>query len=312
MPLPSSRAFASHLVALAWALLLAVSAEGQQLWLARNDNLSYGNYAAGWPASVIAFRFTAPSNAAIAAAEVFTGNQTPAPHSVEIRAHDAAADQPGVLLGQSGSWTSTHARCWQGAVLAQAAQVASGQDYWLVWRVGGWFPLYSRSADNHPGNAMVDTRVSDGSTWFARALLPAKFRLFTARAAGSFAPFGSGKPGQFGVPSIGTTGWPSVGSPFDVWLDGAARRQPALLLLGLPIQGGTQLPFMTLYSTASANVLVTTELSAGPSVGSSTWSIFVPNHPAASGFPLALQWVVLDPAAQDGISHSAAVLALIR
>ena len=98
------------LVAIA-ALAVPRPAGAQQLLLARNDNTSYGSYAVGWPASVIAFRFTAPPGAAVAAAQVFTGNTTPAPHTLELRDHDAATGLPGTLLGPAAGWTTIHARC---------------------------------------------------------------------------------------------------------------------------------------------------------------------------------------------------------
>ena len=65
------------------ALVLALISQlpAQQLAATTNDNPSYGGYAVGWPASVLAFRFTA-SAPVLAAAQVFTGNQPPASHSL--------------------------------------------------------------------------------------------------------------------------------------------------------------------------------------------------------------------------------------
>lgn len=293
-------------------LCLCLPAMAQQLWFAQNDNASYGSYAAGWPASVIAFRFTAPSNASIAEAEVFTGNQTPAPHSVEIRTVDPVTGLPAALLGQPGTWTSTHARCWQGAVLATPANVSMGQDYYLVWHTGGMFPQHSLSDDNYPGNVLVETHISDGSSWHAQAMLNAKFRLFSVYPAGTVQAFGTGKPGQYGIPGIGITGWPAIASPLDVWLDNAARRQPALLLLGSPIPSGVPLPFATIYSSTAATILVTTELLSSPTSGGASLTLRVPNLAGLAGLQLALQWVVYDPMAADSLSHSSAVTATIQ
>src|SRR5688572_20016786 len=68
---------------LAFSLAAVTAAPAQQLAFARNDNPSYGGYAVGWPASVIAFRFTA-TMPVVVAAQIFTGNQTPAPHQLEV------------------------------------------------------------------------------------------------------------------------------------------------------------------------------------------------------------------------------------
>lgn len=295
-----------------FALALALPATAQQLWFAQNDNQSYGSYAAGWPASVIAFRFTAPANAVIAAAEVFTGNQTPSPHSVEIAAHDPVTNNPGALLGQPGSFTSTSARSWQGAALAQPAPVVQGSDYWLIWRVGGMFPQHSLSADNNPANVLVDMRVSDGTSWHASTMQAGKFRLFTPATAGSVAAFGAGKAGQYGVPTMGVAGFPSVGGTIDVWLAGAARRQPALLFLGWPIPAGIAWPFATQYTTSDLFLLFTTETLTSPLSGGASTTLHVPNLPALSGMGLALQWAVFDPQAQAGISHTDAATVSIQ
>lgn len=299
----------AHVLALA---ALALPAAAQQLWFSQNDNGSYGNYAAGWPAAVIAFRFTAQSTATIVAAEVFTGNQTPAQHSVEIVMHDPVTGLPGSSVGQPGSWTTTHARCWQGAVFAQPASVVQGTDYWLVWRVGGMFPQHSLSADGNPANVITEMRVSDGSSWFAQSMSAGKFRLFAAYAAGTTSVFGVGKAGQYGVPTIGLSGWPARNSPIDVWLDGAARRQPAVLFLGLPIPTGVPLPFATIYTTSQASLLVTTESLTSPLAGGVSLTLFVPNVPGVVGYPLSLQWAVLDSLAADGFSHTGGATARIQ
>lgn len=161
------------------------------------------------------------------AAQVLTGNQTPATHSLELRAHHAVTGPPGALLGQPGSWLTHPVRCWQGAQFLQAPAVQQGQDYWLVWRVQGMFPQHSVSADGNPANVLVETRYSDGNSWHAQAMTVRKFRLFAPYAAGTTNVFGTAKPGQCGDPAIGLSGWPALGSPIDVWLDNAARRQPA-------------------------------------------------------------------------------------
>ncbi len=282
----------------------------QQLLDAANDNLSYGSYAVGWPSSVIAFRFTASATTSLAAAQVFTGNQPPALHSVEIRTRNAATGLPDMLVGQAGNWTTTHARCWQGATFAQVAPVQAGQDYFLVWRVQGMFPQHSVSADNDPANVLIETRYSDGNTWHAMGMVPGKYRLFAPFAAGTITNYGTGKPGQYGVPTIGVTGWPAVQSPIDVWLDDAARNVLAVLVLGVPIPGGVSIGWADVWVTPEILLPVVTKSHTSPFVGGATHTLFIPNDPIWQGFPLSFQWGVFDPMAVDGFAHTSAVTAL--
>jgi hypothetical protein len=300
-----------RLVAVFVFLVLAPLARTQQLAFARNDNPSYGGYAVGWPASVLAFRFTANAPV-LAAAQIFTGNQPPAVHQLEIRTRNTATGLPDQLVGQPGSWSTTHTRCFQGAVFAQPANLNVGTDYFLVWRVQGMFHQHSVSADTEPSNVLVEVRVSDGSTWHAQASLAAKFRLFAPYAAGTTNAFGSGKAGQYGVPTIGLHGWPAIGSPVDVWLGSSARNVPAILVLGTPIPGGVPLGFANLYVTPDLLLTLTTKTHTNPLSGGISYSLFVPNSPSAIGFPLSFQWGVFDAQALDGFSHTSAVTAVIN
>jgi hypothetical protein len=302
--------------ALACAVLCA-SATAQQLVQAQNDNLSYGNYAVGWPSSVIAFRFTAATPLVLDAAQVFTGNQTPAPHTVEIRTVHPTTGLPDQLVGQPGQWTTTHVRCWQGAQFAQPAVLAGNTDYFLVWRVQGMFPQHSVCADNLPGATLSEVRYSDGNSWHAQATVAAKFRLFAPYAAGPTNAFGTAKPGVYGDPTIGLSGWPALGSPIDVWLDNAARVAStappnAILLLGWPVPPGIPFPFATIYVTGDVMLFLQTKSHTSPFVGGTSYSFHVPNLPAAIGLPLSFQWGVLDPAAADGLSHTSAVTAFLQ
>jgi hypothetical protein len=294
------------------ALALNSPLPAQQLVAATNDNPSYGGYAVGWPASVLAFRFTA-NTPVLAAAQVFTGNQPPASHSLEIRTRHATTGLPDQLLGQPGSWLTTHTRSFQGALFAQPANVTPGQDYFLVWRVQGMFHQHSVSADTEPSNVPVEVRVSDGSTWHAQAQLPAKFRLFAPYAAGSTgAVFGNGKPGQYGVPTIGVHGWPALGSPLDFWLGSASRNTLAVLVLGTAIPGGAPVGFADLYVTPDALLTALTRTHTNPLSGGIASTLMVPDTPTAIGFALAAQWGVFDPQAADGFSHSAAIGVVIQ
>lgn len=297
--------------------LLCATAPAQQLALSQNDNLSYGSYALGWPASVAGFRFTATNAMTIGAAEVFTGNQTPASHTLEIRTRNATTGLPDQLVGQPGTWTSIHARCWQGAVFAQPAVLSANTDYFLVWRVGGSFPQHSVCVDNLPGAVLSEVRISDGNTWHAQATTSAKFRLFSPYAAGTTNAFGTAKPGIYGNPTIGLSGWPAVGTPIDVWLDNAARVASsappnAVLLIGWPIPGGLSFPFADIFCSGEVLLFLQTRLHSNPTAGACSYSLFVPNDPVAVGLSIAFQWGVLDPAAADGLSHTSAVTAVIQ
>jgi len=294
-------------------LLLAAVAPAQQLLDARNDNTSYGPYAVGWPSSVIAFRFTATATTDLTAAQVFTGNQTPAPHSVEIRTRDAGTGLPSALIGQAGTWQSTHVRGWQGALFAQPAPVVAGDDYFLVWRVAGMFPQHSVSADTEPANVLVETRYSDGNTWHAVAQTPGKFRLYgvSSVAIGTNTLYGAGKAGQYGVPTIGLQGWPALGNPVDVSLDNAARNVLALLIVGFPIPTGAPLGFLDLYVTPEILTLFVTKTHTNPLSGGISATLSVPNDPTWHALPLSFQWAVLDPLAVDGWSHTGGATAFI-
>lgn len=291
-------------------VLCAATVPAQQLSFAANDNHSYGPYAVGWPSSVIAFRFTAAANETLAAAQVFTGNQTAATHSVEIRTRNATTGLPDQLLGQPGTWAVEHTRGWQGATFAQPAAVAAGQDYFLVWRVQGMFPQHSVSDDNEPTNVLFEARYSDGVSWHANSMVPAKFRLFAAHVAGTVTYYGAGKVGTYGEPTMGLSGWPALGSPIDVWLGNAARNQLAVLVLGVPIPGGVDLGWVDLYVTPDILLPFVTMTHTSPLVGGVAHTLFIPDDPIWNGFPLAFQWGVFDPMAADGLSHTSAAVAL--
>lgn len=295
-----------------FVLLVAAAIPAQQLVDSRNDNLSYGSYAVGWPSSVIAFRFTATQTTSLGAAQIFTGNSTPASHSLEIRTVDAVTGNPAVLLGQAGTWTTTHTRCWQGAVFAQPAAVVAGQDYFLVWRVQGMFPQHSVSADTEPTNVMVETRYSDGATWHTTTQTAGKFRLYAdGGAPGTNSTYGAGKPGQYGVPTIGLEGWPALGNPVDVWLDNSARNAIAILVVGFPIPGGAPIGIVDLYATPEILVAFVTKTHTSPLCGGFSATFSVPNDPTYHALPLSFQWVVVDALAVDSFSHTGGATAYI-
>ncbi|MEI6129386.1 MAG: hypothetical protein WCR59_04915 [Planctomycetota bacterium] len=290
--------------AVAFVSIIA-AAQAQQLYFAQNDNATYSGSAVGWPAAVLAFRFTAQTNGVVNAAQVFTGNQPPATHTLELRTHDTVTGKPGTLLGGQGSWLTLHSRCWQGPSLSLPVALTAGQDYWLVWRISGMFHQNSTASDTNPGNVLVDTWVSDGTTWQTHTQSAAKFRLFVTAPVGTVQAFGTGKPGQYGDPQIGISGLPARGGVVDVWLDNAARRQLAALLIGQPT--ALVFPFATIWTTADVLLLLQTTLQSNPSNGGADYSFFIPNVASVAGFPLTFQWAIFDPLAADGIAHSAAI-----
>ncbi len=284
----------------------------QQLVFAQNDNLSYSNSAVGWPASVLGFRFTAPTAMVLDAAQVFTGNQPPATHTLEIRTRNATSGLPDQLVGQPGSWQTLHARCWQGARFAQPAVLAGNTDYFLVWRVTGMFHQHSTSNANDPNQVQSEIRVSDGATWHAATSGAAKFRLFAPYAAGNTFAYGTARPGIYGNPQIGLSGWPAIGSPIDVWLDNAARATPALLAIGWPIPGGISFPVADVYVTGDVWLVLQTWTHTSPLSGALSYTFSVPNTPAANGLPLSFQFGVFDAAAPLGFAHTGAVTAVLQ
>lgn len=298
----------------ALALIATASAplHAQQLVLAQNDNLSYSNSAVGWPASVLGFRFTAPTAMVLDAAQVFTGNQPPASHTLEIRTRNATTGLPDQLVGQPGTWMTVHARCWQGARFAQPAVLSANTDYFLVWRVTGMFHQHSTSNANDPSQTQSEIRVSDGSTWHAVTTGPAKFRLFAPYTAGTTLAYGNGKTGTYGVPQIGLSGWPAIGSPIDVWLDSAVRAQPTFLVVGWPIPGGLSFPVGDLFVTGEVVLPVQPWLHTSPLCGALSYTFQVPNTPVASGLPLSFQFGMIDPTATLGFAHTGAVTAVLQ
>jgi hypothetical protein len=291
--------------------LAAASLPAQQLALAQNDNTTYTNLAVGWPASTLAFRFTA-NEAQYAAAQVFTGNQPPAAHTLEIRTRNPITGAPDQLVGQPGTWQTLHTRSWQGATFAQPANVTIGQDYFLVWRVTGMFHQHSVSSSTEPTNVNVEVQVGDGTNWNNVSQLPGKFRLFRAYTPGTTTTYGTGKAGQYGVPTIALSGWPAVGSPIDVLLDGASRLTPALLVVGTPIPPGVPLGWITVWATPEVLVSLTTRAQNNPTSGGCDHTFFVPNTAAAIGFPLSFQYAIFDPQAAAGLSHTGGATAVIN
>jgi hypothetical protein len=124
--------------------------------------------------------------------------------------------------------------------------------------------------------------------------------------------YGAGTAGQYGAPTIALSGWPALGSPIDVLLDGAARLTPAVLVIGTPIPTGVPLGWVTAWTTPDVLLTVTTRAQSNPTSGGWCQTFFVPNTPAAVGFPLSFQYGVFDPLAADGFSHTGGATAVVN
>lgn len=291
-------------------LALAAPTAAQRLALAINDDDTFNpGSAIGWPSSTVAMRFSPTAPFAANAAEVFTGNGTGS-NRLAIWSHDVANDRPMAPLAPAASWSMVPARCWQGAAFATPIQLLAGTTYWLVWDVVN-FSQNSVSATTVTPN--VDVRVSSngGASWHAAVTWAAKLRVHEFQPTGTLNAYGTAKPGQYGNPTIGVSGWPTVGNPLDVWVDDTAVATPCLLLVGTPTN--LPLPIGTAWVDPAVTYFLRTLYRTTPAFrGSATHTFRVPNHPAAVGLPLSFQWGVLDPAAVDGLSHTAAVTALLQ
>lgn len=291
-------------------LSLAADLAAQRLALAINDDDSHNpGSAIGWPSGTVAMKFVPAANLQAAAAEIFTGNGT-GTNRLAIWGHDAANDRPSAPLALPASWSMVAARCWQGAAFAAPVPLAGGTTFWLVWDVVN-FAQNSVAATTVTPNVDVRVSADGGASWHAAVVWAAKLRIHEPHPTGTVLTYGAAKPGVHGDPRIDISGWPSVGNAFDVWVDDTARNVPALLLIGLP--ANVPLPFATVLVDPGPVLFFTTRFGTTPSFrGTATHTFRVPNLPAAAGFPLSFQWGVFDPAAADGLSHTAAVTALLQ
>jgi hypothetical protein len=66
------------------------------------------------------------------------------------------------------------------------------------------------------------------------------------------------------------------------------------------------------YCTGDVLIFVRPTLHTSPTSGATSYTFLVPNTPVAVGLPLTFQFAVLDAAAADGLSHTAAVTANLQ
>ncbi|MBL8899074.1 MAG: hypothetical protein JNM84_15650 [Planctomycetes bacterium] len=302
------RLASSLLSAALFAAALAAPASAQRLAYAVNDDgLLNGSLALGWPVAQAAMKGVAPRALQVTAAQVITGESSGAMH-LEIWTHDPALNRPGTSLGATASWNLTRVNCWQGASFAQPVALAAGQEFWLVW----WTTMFCQASfSSAPANVDYCYSADGGFTWQQSApgvnyTQACKYRLYEAGNVGTTQLYGAGKPGTGGlVPAIGVCGFPAIGNPLDVTLDLAARRAPAILLVGS--QWNAPLgPAGTLLVIPVGQIPVTTGsiFSPAPLSGAATLSFAVPFDPTLRGAPVALQWWILDAGAVESLAHS--------
>ncbi|MEZ5964692.1 MAG: hypothetical protein R3F56_12660 [Planctomycetota bacterium] len=288
-------------------LTFSLSLAAQQQCDARNDDGTLvTNVTTGGPNLSIGMRLVAQSSFTIDAAQVQTGLQTGG-GSFAIWSHDAVNDRPASNISGDGTYTQTRIVCWQGAALPTPVTVTTGQVFWVVWSM----PNGSRTpwSTNPVGDVPYRGSFDGGLTWNGQnngaqpwPAKPYKIRLFCPYPTTPFQHVGQGKAGTVGVPVIDTTGWAALRNEVDVNLESAAPASPAVLGIGTPTQ--IQIPGLAdVYVNPVVTVLVTTSGTAGRGAGDASVPLVIPRA-GARGFPLALQWFVLDAQALNGLAHT--------
>jgi hypothetical protein len=294
---------------------LASFLPGQQQCAARNDdNTLVTNTTMGGPNLLFGMRLIAEANYTIAAIQVPTG-LLDGPGSMAIYDHDAGNDRPNQNISGTGAYTQCRVISWQGAALPTPIAVTQGQVFWVVWGMpnGSRTPLSTNAVGDVPYRGSFDGGLTwngqnNGATpWPAR---PYKIRLFCPYPTNPLQPIGVGKTGTNGVPVLHVTGWSAQGNELDINLKQAAPAVPAILAVGTHAQ--FQVPGIAdVYVNPILTVVVTTSGTAGRGVGTAGLPLVIPARGTA-GFPLAVQWFVLDPIALNGIAHTAGIHTVIN
>lgn len=281
---------------------------------ANDDGLLEGSTALGFPVAQAAMKGVAPRALLVTAAEVLTGESSGSMR-LEIWTHDPVLNRPGTSLGASASWSMTRVNCWQGAGFPQPVALAAGQEFWVVW----WTTMFCQASFSTAAPNLDYCYSADGGfTWQQQASgvnwsRACKYRLYEAGNVGTVQLYGAGKPGTGGlVPAIGVCGYPAIGNPLDLTLDLAARRVPAVLLVGTAWNAPLG-PLGTLLVQPVAELPATTAsiFSPAPLAGAATLGVLVPFDPTLRGAQVALQWWVLDAGAIESLSHSEGALVTV-
>ena len=288
-------------------LFLASSLAAQQQCAARNDDGTLvTNTTMGGPNLSLGMRLVAESNYTITAIQVQTGLLDGA-GTMAIFSHDAANDRPNLNVSGDGAYTQSSVISWQGAVLPTPIPVTLGQVFWVVWSM----PNGSRTpwSTNTVGDVPYRGSFDGGQTWNGQnngaSPWPPKLykvRLFCPYTTNPIQPVGQGKIGEVGVPRIEVTGWPALSNELDINLRQSAPASPAVLAIGTQAQ--FQVPGIAdVYVNPIVTLLVTTSGTAGRGIGTAGLPLIIPRL-GARGFPLAMQWFVIDALALNGVAHT--------
>lgn len=274
------------------------------------------NTTMGGPNLLLAMKLTAPRDLRLAAAQVQTGLRA-GPASMAVHAHDSSGDRPGASLSGTGAYRQTARIAWQGAKFPRVVSLRKGTVFWLVWGM----PAGSRTPWGVPSAGTIPYRGSfdGGKTWNGanggRQPWPPKsfkIRLFCDAVVVPVRTIGTSKPGRGGVaPTQRLLGWPVNGNELGVLLERGAPGVPAFLVLGPPANLPAP-PLGTLWANPSIVVPQSTSGSSrsGPGTGEALVTVPLPDGYGV-GFTFATQWVLLDPAAAAGVSHTFALVVVI-
>lgn len=288
-------------------LTLANIVPAQQQCASRNDDGTLvTNTSMGGPNLLLGMRLVAEGNYTVSAIQVPTGLVS-GPGSMAIFDHDAVNDRPNQNVSGSGIYTQSNVIAWQGASLPTPIAVTAGQVFWVVWGMpnGSRTPWSTNTVGDVPYRASFDGGLTwngqnNGATpWPAK---PYKIRLFCPYLTNPILSVGQGKLGAVGVPTIEVTGWSAQSNELGVILNQAAPASPAVLAIGTQTQ--FQVPGIAdVYVNPILTVLVTTTGTAGRDIGTASLPIPIPSL-GARGFPLAVQWFVIDPLALNSVAHT--------
>lgn len=288
-------------------LALAATLPSQQQCATRNDDGTLvTNVTTGGPNLLIGMRLVAPANQTISAVQVETGLQTGA-GSMAIWSHDAINDRPSSNASGDGAYSHCQVISWQGATLPTPVAVTTGQVFWVVWGMpnGSRTPWSTNTVGDVPyrgsfdGGATWNGQNNNTQPWPAK---PYKIRLFCPYSTSPIQSVGQGKVGTNGVPLTHVTGWPAQRNELGIILKQAAPASIAVLAIGTPTN--VQIPGLAdVYVNPILTLAVLTSGTAGRGIGTAGLPLRLP--PAgATGFPLALQWFVLDSLALNGLCHT--------
>ncbi len=200
---------------------------------AENDTANFNDAVSmGGPNLLLAVQFTAPSNLAVQALEVFTGEGVGA-NTVGIWSHNAGLNQPLADLG-TGSFAMVAANSWQGATVPSTINLTGGTTYWFVWGCVNGSQAAVDVPMAFPGQPYRGS-FNAGASWngpFQFNDRHWKFRLICDVCPGFFLSYGTGCQGTNGVPVLAGAGCPSPGDTITISISNGLGNANGLILLG--------------------------------------------------------------------------------